>query len=139
MYSTLLLRPTHALVHLILYTANLGRILSPCTPAPLLPTTKAYSNTYYYYNSTNILVLVEVDSPLVCALAVFGVNEDRLKDKQYLPILSAVIKIVGLISIAAVAQAFPINVYKIVDLDNGKIMPDASFPYTMRDGLCGSA
>jgi hypothetical protein len=75
----------------------------------------------------------------MCALAVFGVNEDRLKDKQYLPILSAVIKIERLISIAAVGQAFLINVYKIVDLDNGKIMPDASFPYTIRDGLCGSA
>jgi hypothetical protein len=75
----------------------------------------------------------------VCALAVFGVNEDRLKDKQYLPISSAVIKIVGLIPFAAVGQAFLINVYKIVDLDNEKIMPDASFPYTMRDGLRGSA
>jgi hypothetical protein len=75
----------------------------------------------------------------VCALTVVGVNEDRLKDKQYLPILSAVVRIVGPISVAAVGQAFLINVYKIVDLDNGKIMPDASFPYTMRDGLRGSA
>jgi hypothetical protein len=40
----------------------------------------------------------EYDSPLVCALAVFGVKEDGWKGhEQYPPILSAVIKVAGFI------------------------------------------
>jgi hypothetical protein len=45
--------------------------------------------------------------------------------------------LVLLLSIAVIGQVFLVDVYKIVDLENGKVMPDATFPDTMRNGLRG--
>ncbi|OAK95324.1 hypothetical protein IQ06DRAFT_309680 [Phaeosphaeriaceae sp. SRC1lsM3a] len=45
--------------------------------------------------------------------------------------------LVLLLSIAAIGQVFLVDVYKIVDIENGKVMPDATLPDTMRNGLRG--
>ena len=42
-----------------------------------------------------------------------------------------------LLSVVALAQAFLGDVYKIVEFENGHIIPDASFPDVMRHGLRG--
>jgi hypothetical protein len=42
-----------------------------------------------------------------------------------------------LISIAALAQVFLVDIYKLVDFENGKLLPDASFPTTVTNGLRG--
>ncbi|KAF2789460.1 hypothetical protein K505DRAFT_223553, partial [Melanomma pulvis-pyrius CBS 109.77] len=42
-----------------------------------------------------------------------------------------------LLSVVVLGQAFLDDVYKIVEFENGHIIPDASFPDTMRRGLRG--
>lgn len=43
-----------------------------------------------------------------------------------------------LISIAALGQVFLTDIYKMVDVENGKIVPDATFPSTMENAARGS-
>ncbi|KAF1961947.1 hypothetical protein CC80DRAFT_463505 [Byssothecium circinans] len=45
--------------------------------------------------------------------------------------------LVLLLSIAALGQVFLVDVYKIVEFENGSILPEATFPDTMRHGLRG--
>jgi hypothetical protein len=42
-----------------------------------------------------------------------------------------------LLSVVALAQAFLGDVYKIVEFENGHLIPDASFPNVMRHDLRG--
>ena len=45
--------------------------------------------------------------------------------------------LVLLFAIAAVGQVFLGDVYKIVDIENGVVMPDATLPTVMTKGLRG--
>lgn len=49
-----------------------------------------------------------------------------------------IVALMLLLSIGILAQVFLVDVYTVVDIENGKIMPDATFPQTLLRGLRGS-